>query len=290
MKIETFEDLAELIEFLLNEAIELKNTEPAIVKCFIDNLESKVQQRIRITDKNKSSLVKIRAKCIHKRPLIIFPYAPYKSPCGVSRMELGDILFRVKIKEFKHNSTIEFDKISIAQAKLSKDQSRKNTTSSKITWFIPKHQHEFLSNPARYPFEFGRKYNISRVWRIKPTSRWLFQYLLMSKQVVILSYSYNPKKIISKSCKDVRLKMDRPPLYFIEPFSKRRFPLFRFFLLKFLKGQIGDTITKNLILKELVDKLYEFVKLAPDPIEDFLGYTTDGVFAIVEITVITEYM
>ncbi len=272
-KIQSVSHLVGDLECQLVKAIESGGSEPDIVEKFVRNINAQpyAQQYYPIS---KNVFARVRAKCINAKPLIFFPNYPKKSPCGVTRMELGDILYRIKIK---HANTLKHDRISIAQAKLSKHPTRSTR------WKIPKHQQEFMFNPFLYPFEFGKKYNIHGPWLIKPTSAWLFHYLLTSKRLMI-PFTSNPQKVYAISlrrCKDLSLKLmcQRYPHIF-NPF--------RSFLLDFIRGKIGSGIIRNKHLQELVNVLYELVGLKPDPIEDFLEYLTDGVFAVIEITIIIE--
>lgn len=277
----------ELKQVILNSP---SSKEPQIINDYI----GKIKQAFR---KNGPYLIQlspttayyldIKAKVVHQKPYALFD--PNNGPCGRKKLELGDILFVVK---YVHPlmELIEM-RASFLQAKLTK----------KDTWKITAHQQEFLMNPNKYKFKFGKKWGKKYQERqITSKSKWLFTYLLMSNQFPNLAASPEIVELWRQiSCKDYPIPAD-----FFVPVFYSKTPTFsgitwynRFvggryalWLYKFLKMQgiggylINNRHLSNRELKDLVDTIYRFVGLQPDPPDEFEGYYEEGTFGVVEFT------
>lgn len=266
--------------------------EPQIINDYIGRIKQAFKKNgpylIRLSP-TTAYYLDIKAKVVHQKPYALFD--PNNVPCGKKKLELGDILFVVK---YVHTPMRPIEmRSSFLQAKLTK----------KNTWKITAHQQEFLMNPNKYKFKFGKKWGKKYQERqITSKSKWLFTYLLMSTQFPNLTA--NPEIVDlwrQKPCKDYTI-----PANFLVPVFYSKTPTFSGFvwynkfisggyalwLYKFLrKNGLGGHIVNNgrvsnLELKDLVDAIYRFVRLQPDPPDEFEGYYEEGTFGVVEFTFI----
>ncbi len=237
--------------------------------------------------------LRIRAKVVHQKPYALFGSS--SEPCKKSRVELGDILFVAKYYDSGRFGMVDQMRVSFLQAKLSKATNN---------WKISAHQQEFSFIPSKYPFHFGKSWDPQRrIRRITSKSKWLFTYLLMST-----SSSYIPNLTASpelvelwrqKPCKDYTI----PENFFVPVFYSKT-PTFSGFvwyngfvggsyalwLYKFLRKNgiggyiINNGLTSNSELKDLVNTIYRFTDLQPDPPGEFEEYSGEGTFGVIEFT------
>ena len=104
-------DVAIDITCQLLDALERGKTEPDVIVKFVDNLKQRPYSNGVTVGKRK--LLKVRSAVVHQRPYATFhdDRECNRPPCNVSKVELGDILFRVKIKR---GGTLITDRVNIA--------------------------------------------------------------------------------------------------------------------------------------------------------------------------------
>ncbi len=234
--------------------------------------------------------LQIRSKVVHQKPYALFE--SNSGPCKKYRVELGDILFVAKY--YDKYRMIDQMRTSFLQAKLSKATNN---------WKISAHQQEFSFTPSKYLFHFGKSWDPKRgIRKIISKSKWLFTYLLMSTSEDISNLAVSPEIVElwrQKPCKDYTI-----PVNFFVPVFYSKTPTFSGFvwynkfvggsyalwLYKFLrKNGIGGYVinngrTSNSELEDLVNTIYRFTGLQPDPPGEFEEYSGEGTFGVIEFT------
>ncbi|ASJ08058.1 hypothetical protein A3L11_01980 [Thermococcus siculi] len=263
-------------------------SEPQIVNEYIGRLQQHNKYLIWVRGFGYYRL-QIRSKVVHQKPYALF--SSNSGPCNKSRVELGDILFVIKY----HNGRRMIDQMrtSFLQAKLNK---------STNNWKISAHQQEFLFTPSKYPFHFGKRWGSQRKRKITSKSKWLFTYLLMSTSEDIPNLAASPEIVElwrQKPCKDYTIPMDFfvPVIYSTIPsfsgctwYNKFVCGSYALWLYKFLRKNgiggyvINNGMTSNSELKDLVNTIYRFTGLQPDPPSEFEEYYGEGTFGVIEFT------
>jgi hypothetical protein len=205
--------------------------------------------------------ISCRSKVIHQRPIVIY---------SDSKCELGDLLVVVKY----HLSSGEIETKSIIyQVKLS----RKNS----LNCTIDEKQLKLLS---KWPeFSFGRAEN---KFNIRPHTLELGSFMLEPRNPKSGCYLSNNRNHCYGITPYALLVHDiGPRTVNINSFPYTRGDVHNFF--SHIVFEIGEH-HQNKNVKRLIDALYRYAELAPDPPDEFKGYSKkskkDG-FAIIEINI-----
>ena len=235
------------VENILNQY--KQDDEVTMIKNFCRDLDEKY-----IKYRNKT--IKITAKSIHRKPIIVINPKLTKS----GRLELGDLLFILKDRTFSN----KFRRAVIFQVK----------KSHKDFLLIPSHQWEFYKNIELFEISF-RNFN----GKISPTSLYFLSFLVCYLHVnLVIS---NKKSRIKVGIMNLRDNIRVIPI--IQTLSSLRFYEF---ILNFINGKIGENLSRRRNINLLIKELLRFVNIYPDPPEEYEKFYEDGEFGVVIFEII----